>query len=159
MKTILVYLLVLFCFFGCASNNTMVSKLQMDNMNNDEIAIRKLYSENVAAQNACDISSLSHFYEKDAIQLPPDLPALIGWESIESSLRNEFKGISIESTTKVLEITISSNWAYARGTYRTIITPLGGSKQTELKGNWLDILRRQQDGSWKIARSTWTNKE
>jgi len=50
-------------------------------------------------------------------------------------------------------------WAFAHGTCRMVTTPQGGGKQEATTGNRPDILRRQPDSSWKIARSTWSSDE
>jgi uncharacterized protein (TIGR02246 family) len=161
MNTSLVYLMFASWFIcGCATTDHTATKLHVDkNMANDDIAIRKLYADNAITLSAGDISALSRFYDKEIIQLPPNSPAMVGWESIRSTLHSELKGITVDATIEVVEVSISDDWAFARGTYRTVATPQKGGQQSEAKGNWLDILRRQQDGSWKIARSTWTNKE
>lgn len=126
-------------------------------MTSDELAIRTLYTRNVAALSAGDIAALTALYTDDAIQLPPNAPPLVGWAAISSSLKNELAGVRAEANVEVLETTTAGSWAFARGTYRTVVVPRNGGPQTDSTGNWLDILKRQEDGSWKIARSTWTN--
>jgi uncharacterized protein (TIGR02246 family) len=157
MKTLLICLIFTSGFLcGCASTSPMVSKTRAPE---DLAAIRKLYADNTAALNAEDISALARFYEEGAIQLPPDSPALAGWEAIRSSLQNEFKGVKLDAALDVVEAASAGSWAFARGTYRIVMVPQEGGRRTEATGNWLDILRRQSDGSWKIARSTWSNKQ
>lgn len=128
-------------------------------MVDQQTAIRRLFADNAAALSAGDISALAAFYTKDAIQLPPNAPALVGWEAIRSSLQKELHGLRVEASVEVLETIIAGGWAFARGTYRTVVTPRGDGRRMETKGNWLDILQQQPDGSWKISRSTWTNEE
>ena len=140
---------------GCASTDSVPSAL---NPTNDVAAIRKFYADNAAALSAEDISALERFYEGDVIQLPPDSPALKGWEAIRLSLQNEFKGVKLEAALDVIEVASAESWAFARGCYRIAVIQGEGGQRTEAVGNWLDILRRQPDGSWKIARSTWSNK-
>jgi ketosteroid isomerase-like protein len=40
--------------------------------------------------------------------------------------------------------------AFSRGTYTLSLTPKEGGPTTHIDGKWLDILKRQTDGSWKI---------
>jgi len=122
----------------------------------EEAAIRRLYADNAAALEAGDLDALAALYTEDAIQLPPTAPARVGWEAIRSSLEEELAGLRVEVAIQVMETVIASGWAFARGTYRTAATPRQGGAKTEGRGNWLDVLERQGDGGWKIARSTWT---
>ena len=156
MKALLATLIFTSGFLcGCATTDSVPSKL---NPTNDVAAIRKFYADNAAALSAEDISALERFYEGDAIQLPPDSPALKGWEAIRLSLQHEFKGVKLKAALDVIEVASAESWAFARGCYRMAVIQEEGGQRTEAVGNWLDILRRQPDGSWKIARSTWSNK-
>lgn len=154
----LTFNLVFLC--GCAMTDPTASRMQRDTAREDDLAaVRKLFADDAAALSAGDTSALARFYEADAIQFPPNSPALIGWEAIRSKLESELKGIQVAATVKVTEAVVAGDWTFARGTYRMVTTPQGGGEQTVAIGNWLDILRRQPDGSWKIARSTWSSEE
>ncbi|HEV2434962.1 MAG TPA: SgcJ/EcaC family oxidoreductase [Verrucomicrobiae bacterium] len=173
MKTSLILLMATSAFLcGCAttspttsqspatSQGPTTSQVHTDIPSPDNLAaIRQLYASNAAALNAGDTSSLARLYEKDAIQFPPNSPALIGWEAIQSELESELEGIKVAATIEIAEVIIADQWTFARGTYRMVTTPQSGGEQTVAMGNWLDILRRQPDSSWKIARSTWTIQE
>ncbi|MFQ5737883.1 MAG: YybH family protein [Acidobacteriota bacterium] len=126
-------------------------------MVDEQTAIKRLYAANVAALKAKDVTALAAFYTDDAIQLPPSGPPLNGWEAIRSSLENELNGITIDANVEVVEVVIAGSWAYASGRYRTTIIPQAGGRGTVTTGSWLDILKRQADGSWTIARSAWSN--
>ncbi|MFQ5472911.1 MAG: YybH family protein [Dehalococcoidia bacterium] len=126
-------------------------------MSDGETAIRRLYRASFAALNAQDMPSLAVFYTEDAIQLPPNRPPLVGWKEIRSSLENELSGITLEASFEIMEVVIAGIWAYARGEYRTSVVPEAGGQRTVATGSWLDILSRQTDGTWRIARSTWSN--
>ncbi|MFQ5709417.1 MAG: YybH family protein [bacterium] len=126
-------------------------------MVDEKTAIEQLYVANVAALNARDVSALARFYTHDAIQFPPNAPPLVGWEAIRSSLENELDGIRIDAKVEVVEVVIAGSWAYARGDYRTAVIPQAGGRRTATIGSWLDILKRQADGSWRISRSAWSS--
>jgi uncharacterized protein (TIGR02246 family) len=126
-------------------------------MPEEKTAIERLYAASVAALNARDIPALAAFYTDDAIQLPPDRPPLVGWKAIRSSLENELSGITIEAGVQIVEVVIAGSWAYARGQHRTSVIPQAGGRPMVTTGSWLDILNRQADRSWRIARSAWSN--
>ncbi|MFQ6104356.1 MAG: YybH family protein [Candidatus Glassbacteria bacterium] len=126
-------------------------------MPDQETAIKRLYAASVAALNARDISALAAFYTEDAIQFPPDRPPLVGWNAIRSSLENELIGMTIEASVEIVEVVIAGSWAYACGHHRTSVISQTGGRPMVTTGSWLDILKRQADGSWRIARSAWSN--
>jgi uncharacterized protein (TIGR02246 family) len=145
---------------GCIGTSPNTSRTPADKAAaNDVAAIQKLFADTAAALSDGDISTLAKCYEPDAIQLPPNSPALTGWAAIRSELKKGLKGIKVTATIEVDEICVADSWAYASGTYQMVTTPLAGGEQEVTAGNWLDILRRQPDNSWKIARSTWSIEE
>lgn len=87
----------------------------------------------------------------------PSRRPLNGWEAIRSSLENELNEITIDAGVEVVEVVIAGSWAYARGHYRISTLPQAGGRGAVTTGSWLDILKRQADGSWRIARSAWSN--
>jgi ketosteroid isomerase-like protein len=161
MKTSLILLIASFgVLCGCTSMSPTTSQIYPDTATRDDrVAIGKLLMANAAALNAGDLSALAKFYERDAVQLPPNSPAVIGWKAIRSTLESGFKGIKVTETIQIIELSSSYRWAFARGTYRLVTTPQGGGEPTVATGNWLYILRRQPDDSWKIARSSWSSEE
>ncbi|RMF69689.1 MAG: SgcJ/EcaC family oxidoreductase [Calditrichaeota bacterium] len=128
-------------------------------MLDEKTAIENLYAENVAALIAGDVAALARFYTHDAIQFPPGAPPLVGWDAIRSSLEHELDGIALDATVEIVEVVIAGDWAYARGHYHTAVIPQAGGRRTVTTGSWLDILKRQADGSWKISRSAWSSYE
>jgi uncharacterized protein (TIGR02246 family) len=128
-------------------------------MTDDLVSIAKLYAENAAALGSGDIDALARFYEIDAIQFPPDAPAIRGWKAIRAALEEQLEMVSASASVQVNEFVATGGWAFACGSYRTVAVPRGGGQETEACGNWLDVLRRQPDGSWRILRSTWTSRQ
>ena len=161
MRTSLILLIAaLASLCGCTSMSPTTTQIYPDTApTDDRIAIRKLLMDNAAALNTGDPSAMAKFYEQDAVQLPPNSPAVIGWKAIRSTLESGFKGIKVTETIQIIEVSSSYRWAFARGTYRIVTTPQGGGEPTVATGNWLNILRRQPDDSWKIARSCWSSEE
>jgi uncharacterized protein (TIGR02246 family) len=161
MKQSLILLIAASAFLcGCNILNPTTSQKVADKAASaDRAVIKKLLEDNISALNAGDPSALGRYYEDDAIQFPPNSPALIGWDAIRSTLEKELNGIKLATTIDVVEIFTADTWAFTRCTYRIVTTPQGGGQPTVATGNWLNILRRQPDDSWKIARSIWTSEE
>jgi ketosteroid isomerase-like protein len=58
--------------------------------------------------------------------------------------------MTMTMTIKVEEATAAGDWGYAKGTYVQTITPKAGGPVTSVDGKWLDILKRQPDGTWRL---------
>jgi ketosteroid isomerase-like protein len=55
------------------------------------------------------------------------------------------------STIRIEELQVLGDWAYMRCRFETMVTPSGCSP-VRCTGHTLDILRKQPDGRWLIAR-------
>jgi ketosteroid isomerase-like protein len=49
-----------------------------------------------------------------------------------------------------LVVQVAGDWAYSHGNYTMTITPKEGGPTTYFDGKWLDVLKKQADGSWKV---------
>ena len=49
------------------------------------------------------------------------------------------------------EVRILGDWAYSHGMYTFDLVPKAGGETMSISGKFLDILKRQADGSWKMA--------
>lgn len=161
MKTSLILVIAASAFLcGCYVMNPTTSRTLAEKADTeDRAAISKMLQQNIIALNASDLSALARYYEEDAIQFPPNSPALTGREAIQSTLESGLKGVKVTATIKVVEVFTAERWAFAHCTYRMVTTPQGGGQPIVITGNWLNLLRRQPDDSWRIARSSWSSEE
>jgi ketosteroid isomerase-like protein len=94
----------------------------------------------------------------DAIQMGQDTPAFIGHEQIGGSYKVFFETFNLKTAIYgETEVEVSGDLAFSRGTYTLSFTPKEEGPTTHIDGKWLDILKRQADGSWKIYRDCVTN--
>jgi len=125
----------------------------MNTYQSDIAAINELYNQYCLGGNSDDLDLFISLWADDAIRLEANSPAILGKEQI----RNHFKGffdhfiqnVAIHGET---EIQVSGNMAFSRGDFTVSLTPKAGGPSTTLNGKWMDILKRQSDGSWKIYR-------
>jgi ketosteroid isomerase-like protein len=69
-------------------------------------------------------------------------------------LRDESRGFQI--TDYILsfnEVKIVGDWAFEWGTYSGTVKPVDGGDAIRTTGNLIRVLKRDSDGSWKIARA------
>ena len=108
-----------------------------------------------AALNAGDATAVAALFTDDAVSMPPDAPAAVGKEAIQSNLEARFNQFKFDVTITQAEAVAAGDWAFSRGTYTVKATPKGAGEAMENTGKYLDVLRQQPDGSWKIARHIW----
>ena len=119
----------------------------------DTIAISELYKRFNQAFAAEDVATLVQCFAEDGMLMAPREPTHAG----RDQLRQRWQSAAATEETRELrftldEIVVAGEWAYTRGTFawRGIIK--AGEPEAENRGRYLDILRRERDGSWVIAR-------
>jgi uncharacterized protein (TIGR02246 family) len=122
----------------------------------DEAAIRAVDAEWARAASAGDANALTATYASDATLLPPNEPLVKG-EAVKKynvDMANAFSG-PFELTTTAVEG--RGDLAYAVGIYRATLTPkkAGAKPMPTEEGKYLETLKKQPDGSWKIVYDMW----
>lgn len=122
----------------------------------DVAAIRALMADYDAGVNAGDAAAIIALYAEDVISMPPDEAGSVGMETNLEEMEEGFEANTIQLTSVVDEAEVAGDLAFARITYDETITPTAGGDTELMHGNWLVILKRQDDGSWKIWREMWS---
>jgi ketosteroid isomerase-like protein len=96
-----------------------------------------------------DFAALGRLYTEDAVVMPPNQPAVFGRAAFERW---------IVSFPRVLRLTLTpaeidgrADIAYVRGTYAMTLHPEGAPTPVDDVGKYVEIRKRQPDGSWLIA--------
>jgi uncharacterized protein (TIGR02246 family) len=124
----------------------------------DEAGIRAIDAEWAKAATAGNGEVIAALYTSDATLLPPNEPIVKGDAAKKywTDFTNGFTG-KIELNTTSVEGT--GDLAYAVGTYRMALTPKKpGAKPLPVdEGKYIEVLKRQDDGTWKIAYDMWNS--
>ena len=122
----------------------------------DEAAVRAVDAEWTRAASAGDGNALTAVYASDATLLPPNEPVAKGeaMKKYNADMTSSFSG-PIELTTTAVEG--RGDLAYAVGTYRATLTPkkAGAKPLPTEEGKYIEVLKKQADGSWKIVYDIW----
>lgn len=130
---------------------TFSFKTEVDSMGDDITAINELYDQYCLWANTGDLDLFISLWADDAIKMDVDLPAIFGKENIRAHFKPGFEQFNLKcAICGETEVQVSDDWAFSRGTYTLSLTPKEGGPTTYIDGKWLDILKRQADGSWKI---------
>lgn len=125
-------------------------------------AIRSLLERWEEAFNSGNLELMKGYWTDDIVVLPQDAEPLVGleafWGSIEHLVAMSFGAFDVSYELVVDEIDVSGDMAFDRGTVKMTLTPKGGGDALVSESRrYLEILRKQPDGSWKISRAM-TNK-
>ncbi len=107
------------------------------------------------AAEAGDPAALGALYVEDAVVLPPNQGVVSGRAAIETHF-GAFPPLSNVRLDQI-EVEGSGDVAYVRGRYAMTIHVPGASEPTSDQGKYLEIWKKQADGSWMIARDMYSS--
>ena len=118
----------------------------------DVARVYELWNEYADAANDGDLERWIALWIDDGIQMPPGAPRRVGKAEIRRGMQPLFDlcGIS-KLIIHPEEVRILGDRAYSHGTYEFEMAPQAGGETKSCSGQFLDILEKQVDGSWKIA--------
>ena len=119
-----------------------------------DAAIRRLPDDWCKADAARDIEAKMKLFTSDAILMPPAEGNVIGQQAIRAWHDKNWKGTKYQCSVTVEEVQVFGDWGLIRGTFSDVLTPTSGAPQRS-SGKFLNVVRRQTDGSWKSARTIW----
>jgi uncharacterized protein (TIGR02246 family) len=113
-------------------------------------AIIAVADQYVKATLAADAKAIAALYTDDAVEMPPNEPAVKGKAAIQQLYEKNFKSAKIGPFTLThQESRASGDTGYDVGTYRQIMTPADGSPIKD-SGKYV-VIHKRTGGSWKIA--------
>jgi ketosteroid isomerase-like protein len=119
--------------------------------NSDEVKIRELISEYQNVLNNEEIEKIPTLYSKQAIFMPPEIPAINGVEEIGLTYEYLFSQFDFELKFDIKEVVISENFAYVHSNSEGTITLKSSETEETSKNQEIFILIKEGD-NWKISR-------
>ena len=129
----------------------------------DMDAINALHQRDMEASKKWDVDTLASLWADDIVTLTQGEPPMIGKDANRAAmmrLREESSGVQI--TDYILsfnEVKIVDDWAFEWGTYSGTVKPLDGGEPIRTTGKVIRILKKDSDGSWKIARAMYDSDD
>jgi len=115
----------------------------------DERQIRKLIESWIAASNARDLPALMDMMTDDVVFMTPGR-APFGKAEFAADV-GRMKGVAIDARVDVQEIEIFGPRAYIRNHIQVELTSPGQAPK-RVSGYAMSVLRKGNDGRWRIAR-------
>jgi len=126
-------------------------------------AINKLHQREMDASRKWDIDTLASLWTDDVVMLPAGEPALIGRDANRASItRLRDQSGSAEISDYILsfnEVKVTGDWAFEWGTYSGTLAPEGRGESLRATGKVIRVLKKDADGSWRIARAMYNSDE
>jgi uncharacterized protein (TIGR02246 family) len=136
---------------------------QADDREADRAAIASMYATRLETiQAAGTIDQILEAYvatlADDAVWMPPNSPAVVGKEAINSWARDFFSRYTLDVDSLPVEVLEVGNELAVRR-FRSVgrYIPSDGGEPVPYDQKYVDILRRQPDGSWSIALHMWSS--
>lgn len=120
--------------------------------------IHELWNEYAAASNAADLERWLALWAEDGLRVPPSEfgPRQFGRDEIRAVMQPLFESFAESKITINPEgIDVLGSKAYSYGTFELYLVPRDEGEPQTVNGNFLTILVKLADGSWKIAIDTW----
>ena len=117
----------------------------------DTTAINQLRFDWAAAYSAGDIDGLVAMYTDDYVGYPNDAPTTMGQDGVRANLEAQLTGMTASTMLTSEELLLFGDHAIDRGMFETTLMPEEGDP-VAMEGRYEVVLRREADGSWKIAR-------
>ena len=125
----------------------------------DEQIVRGMLAEWYEAATARDLDVLLDHYEDGATIMAANWPTATGRDAIREYFLAEWAATTaqLEFTGEAEEVHIAGDFAMLRGSARTTVTPTDGSEPWIYTGSFVEVYRRQPNGSWKSMWDIWNS--
>lgn len=121
--------------------------------------IEKLHSLDVAATLSGDQVALSAGWADDIVILEQGQAPAIGREAILAARESRSAALPgfrvVTYVPEIKDVTITDGWAFEWGIFTASYVEASGAEEKPLRGKLLRVLKRQSDGSWKVAIGMW----
>lgn len=124
----------------------------------ERAVIEAVISSYEAALNASNTDAVVPLYADDGVFMPPHNRSAVGKAAVREAYAAVFKAITLRIKFNVAEVVqVAPDWAFVRtNSAGTMTLNATGAQSTE--GNQeLFIFKKSADGSWKIARYSFSS--
>jgi uncharacterized protein (TIGR02246 family) len=117
------------------------------------MSVDGLLQELQQALDSKDAVRAASFYSEDAVFATSGRPPAEGREAVQRVLEEDFRapGFKLLLAVERVEVAASGDMAFVRGTFTVSFSTPDQSAPVELRGFYLQVLRRDAEGQWRVA--------
>lgn len=122
----------------------------------DLAAIEKLHKADIEATLSQDTAMLTNLWSEDCVRLGGPGPAIVGKKAMQEVYEKfrtgqpEFR--VLKYVPEIKDVQLADGWAIEWGYSEATVKMSAGSEPITVRAKGLRVLKRQADGSWKLAR-------
>ena len=143
---------VILILAGCKIQTNIPEGSIMSKQAEDIAAIKQLAEDWRSGWIAGDVEFVMSLYAEDPVLMPQGQPAIVGKQNIRPLYEAVMKEVEFDSKAKVMDVEVSGDLGYFWCSYTLTATPKATGQTFEVPGKYLCIVKRQEDGSWKITK-------
>ena len=125
--------------------------------------IEKLHQLDIAATLSGDQVALSTGWTDDIVILGQGEEPGVGRKTILEARERRSAALPgfrvVTYAPEIKDVTITDGWAFEWGTYSGTLKPLDGGEPIRTTGKVIRVLKKDSDGSWKIARAMYDSED
>jgi uncharacterized protein (TIGR02246 family) len=146
--------LSLFCLSGCSRENRVMSSVQ-----EDIASITAVSKARADAFNQGNAAGIAVHFTDDAFLMAPGKPTQTGKAAVQSYYQHVFDEYETGLKSYYEEVKVSGDLAYGKGFAEVVLTPRRGGQVLKSTTKYINILKRQADGTWKNTHDIWNDNE
>ena len=131
----------------------------VDTTTSDTAAITAMSNARARAFAEGDAAGIALHFTDDAYLMAPDTPTLQGRTAVEAYYQSIFDQYLTGLESRYDEVEVSGTLAYGRGFATVTLTPRAGGTSLTTTAKYLNILKKQPDGTWKTTHDIWNGNE
>ena len=152
------------CLVVVLSHTFFLKAENISTNNKDNSLIKKLYETWHEAVESSNIDGYINSLDKNITLIPPGGPVISGAENYREFLGPVFESATYKIQDGEYDIEVIGDIAIVRSRQTVYLTFKDNANQIQSEGalqdnittsDYLDILKRQEDGSWKCLVHTW----
>lgn len=121
----------------------------------DVTQIEQMSAARAEAFNNSNAGGIAVHFTDDAVLMVPGRPAATGRDAVTAYYQSIFDAYEPTLDSRYEEVDVSGDLAYGRGIAEVTLVPKEGGEPVVSTSKYINILRRQPDGTWKTTHDIW----
>ena len=157
-KLRIVVLLLAIGFSGCNRQDTQRAPDQQD-VASEITKIKTLSASRAKAFNEGNADVIANAFTETGLLMAPGEGSMMGREAVRGYYQHIFDQYKTFLESGYEEVKVSGDIAYGVGFAKVKLVPHGGGDTLLSTAKYINILQRQEDGSWLTTHDIWNGNE